>query len=112
MSLSVEIFRLASANCSTQSKLFTDLNDNPSIVSVRFIPIDIIQAEDSPTIKLFEQDEAQKLSHNKELWPQMLYAAVVLSVGLFHFKIPDDRSDRIEDLTKIRIDGSDGAHSI
>jgi hypothetical protein len=42
-------------------KLLPDLNDNPSIVQVRFIPIDIIQAEDSPTIKL-EQDEAQKLS--------------------------------------------------
>ena len=42
-------------------KLLPDLNDNPSIVQVRFIPIDIIQAEDSPNVKL-EQDEAQKLS--------------------------------------------------
>lgn len=42
-------------------KLLPDLNDNPSIVQVRFIPIDIIQAEDSPHVKL-EQDEAQKLS--------------------------------------------------
>ena len=42
-------------------KLLPDLNDNPSIVQVRFIPIDIIQAEDSPSVKL-EQDEAQKLS--------------------------------------------------
>ena len=42
-------------------KLLPDLNDNPSIVQVRFIPIDIIQAEDSPNVQL-EQDEAQKLS--------------------------------------------------
>ena len=42
-------------------KLLPDLNDNPSIVQVRFIPIDIIQAEDSPNVKL-EQHEAQKLS--------------------------------------------------
>lgn len=42
-------------------KLLPDVNDNPSIVQVRFIPIDIIQAEDSPNVKL-EQDEAQKLS--------------------------------------------------
>lgn len=42
-------------------KLLPDVNDNPSIVQVRFIPIDIIQAEDSPNVKL-EQGEAQKLS--------------------------------------------------
>ncbi|AYA69908.1 DUF389 domain-containing protein [Acinetobacter sp. WCHA55] len=42
-------------------KLLPDMNDNPSIVQVRFIPIDIIQAEDSPNVKL-EQGEAQKLS--------------------------------------------------
>ena len=42
-------------------KLAQDAKDNPSIVQVRFIPISIIQADDTPDIKL-EQHEAQKLS--------------------------------------------------